>query len=310
MPRRSVRALGRAAAFLLAGALALPLLAAPLTAQPEAAEFLQSFRWQHDAPGFGGFSGLELDATGQDFVAVSDRTTLWHGQIRRDGQGRIVEIVAKPPAALRDRTGAPLSRFQGDSEGLALAPDGTVFISFEGLHRVARYPLTGGASAPLPRAEGFRALQRNSSLEALAIDAQGTLYTLPERSGGQTRPFPVFRYRTEGWDQPFAIPRDGDWLPVGADFGPDGRFYLLERDFWGLLGFLSRVRVFDLRDDTISGGQVLLQTHAGRHDNLEGLAVWRDRAGAIRLTMISDDNFRLLQRTEIVEYRLPHANSD
>lgn len=309
MPRRSFRALGRAAAV-LAGALALPLLAAPPAAQTASAEFLQSFRWQLDSPGFGGFSGLELDARGQDFVAVSDRTTLWHGQIRRDAQGTITGINARPPAPLRDRSGAPLSTFEGDSEGLALAPDGTVFISFEGLHRVARYPLTGGASAPLPRAEGFRALQRNSSLEALAIDAQGTLYTLPERSGGVTQPFPVFRYRKGRWDQPFAIPRDGDWLPVGADFGPDGRFYLLERDFWGLLGFLSRVRVFDLHGDTITGGEVILQTHAGRHDNLEGLAVWRDRTGAIRLTMISDDNFRLLQRTEIVEYRLPRGNFD
>ena len=46
---------------------------------------------------------------------------------------------------------------------------------------------------------------------------------------------------------------------------------------------------------------------AVRHDNLEGLAVWRDDSGAIRLTMISDDNFNLLQRTELVEYAVPET---
>jgi hypothetical protein len=46
----------------------------------------------------------------------------------------------------------------------------------------------------------------------------------------------------------------------------------------------------------------------GVQDNLEGLSVWRDIAGQIRLTLISDDNFRLLQRTEIVEYVLPNSS--
>jgi hypothetical protein len=47
---------------------------------------------------------------------------------------------------------------------------------------------------------------------------------------------------------------------------------------------------------------VLLRSAAGTHDNLEGLAVWRDVGGHIRLTMISDDNFRFFQKTEFVEY--------
>lgn len=38
------------------------------------------------------------------------------------------------------------------------------------------------------------------------------------------------------------------------------------------------------------------------HDNLEGISVWQDPDGRIRLTMISDDNFMVFQRTEIVEY--------
>jgi hypothetical protein len=48
-----------------------------------------------------------------------------------------------------------------------------------------------------------------------------------------------------------------------------------------------------------------LETVPRTHDNLEGIAVWRDAEGFIRLTMISDDNGRApFQRTEFVEYRV------
>jgi hypothetical protein len=122
---------------------------------------------------------------------------------------------------------------------------------------------------------------------------------MPERSGRRTTPFPVYRYRSGTWDIPFTIPRRAAHLITGADIFED-HLYILERDFTGF-GFRSRVRRFDL-----AGGseETLLSTGTFTHDNLEGLAVWRDAAGDIRLTMISDDNFRAIQKTEIVEYVL------
>ncbi|MFT3690527.1 esterase-like activity of phytase family protein [Paenirhodobacter sp.] len=270
-------------------------------------EFLQSRVWKLPDPEFGGFSGLKFLDDGRHFVTQSDRGTVWRGEIARDATDRIIGVTrTSGPVVLRARDGRPLQRREADAEGLALAPDGGIYISFEGdrLARVAWYPTDDAPARVLPRPMAFNAMQLNSSLETLAVDARGTVYTLPERSGGTTVPFPVWRWRDGKWDQPFAIPRDHSWLAVDADFGPDGRFYLLERDFWGLLGFRTRVRVFDFGEDSVSGGEVLVETSAGTHDNLEGLAVWRDRQGAIRLTMISDDNQRFFQRTEFVEYRL------
>lgn len=78
---------------------------------------------------------------------------------------------------------------------------------------------------------------------------------------------------------------------------------MLERLFTGY-GFSSRVRRFDVSDNGLTNETMLIDTPALRHDNLEGLAVWQDASGAIRLTMISDDNEFALQRTEIVEYRV------
>ena len=51
--------------------------------------------------------------------------------------------------------------------------------------------------------------------------------------------------------------------------------------------------------------QTLFETPMGMFDNLEGLSVWRDATGALRATMISDDNFFFLQQTQIIEFRLP-----
>ena len=94
-------------------------------------------------------------------------------------------------------------------------------------------------------------------------------------------------------------------MPVGADFGPDGRFFLLERAFLGAWGFRSRVRVFDIVEDQIVHESVAFETTTSEHDNLEGISVWMDSTGQLRMTMVSDDNFFLLQQTKIVEYALP-----
>lgn len=305
MSKRPLRAViaGLALAAVLATLPLWPM--APAQAGQDRAEFLQAFVWRNPDPAFGGFSAIDFADDGTSFVTVSDRTTIWRGRLTRDDAGRIVTATATSgPVPLLDSKGKALGRFSGDSEGVALAPDGSVFVSFEGMARVVRYPQDGGPAKPLPRPAAFKQFPLNGALESLAIAADGTLYTMPERSGDSSAPFPVWRFRNGQWTQPFAIPRDDDWLPVGADFGPDGRFYLLERDFWGLLGFRSRVLVFEITGDRIGPGTELLRTTAGLHDNLEGLAVWRDAQGAIRLTMIADDNFNAFQRTQIVEYRL------
>lgn len=265
-----------------------------------------SFRWAMPGdPLFGGLSGIEITADGSGLVALSDRGTWTRGTIRRDTAGRIVAVEAGPMRYLKGKGRAPLQRARSDSEGLAIAADGTMYVSFEGAARVLRYRRPGGSAENLPVPPAFRRMQGNGALEALAVDAEGTLYTLPERSGSTTRPFPVYRFRNGEWDQPFAIPRLDSFLPVGADIGPDGRFYLLERQFRGLLGFASRVRRFSIDGDSLGPGELLVQTSAGTHDNLEGISVWRDAAGRLTLSMVSDDNFKFFLRTEIVEYRVP-----
>jgi hypothetical protein len=50
---------------------------------------------------------------------------------------------------------------------------------------------------------------------------------------------------------------------------------------------------------------VLLETAPGAFGNLEGLSVWQDAAGALRLTLVADDNFLFFLGTEVVEFTVP-----
>ena len=254
--------------------------------------FISSYHWASNDPLIGGLSGIAVAPDGQAFIAVSDRSFFVTGQFARaDG---IITGITDIQVIPITGTGA-----QRDSEGIAIGNAGDVFVSYEGVHGLRHFATLDTQSAALPAVPAFAAMQRNSSLEALAIDANGVLYTLPERSGRATRPFPVYRYSNGVWDQPFTIPRRGAFLVSGADVGPDGLLYILERDFTGI-GFRSRVRRFDLRGQT---EETLLETGTFTHDNLEGISVWTDALG-LRITLVSDDNFRKFQRTEIVEYRI------
>ena len=283
-----------AAAFLSIGSLAQ---------SPDQADYLGSYRWAYNSKDFGGFSGLEVSQNGQSFTAISDSGSIATGHFQRKA-GLIDAVQTEYFGRLNGANGAALAEFEFDAEGLALRDNGRIYISFEAIHRVWTYSDPTSEGAWLPRHPDFKNMQNNSSLEALAIGPDNALYTIPERSGRMTRPFPVYRYRNGEWSQPFSIPRRGEFLVVGADIGPDGRFYLLERHLNGIFGFLSRVRSFAMSGNGLSDERTLLESSTGEHDNLEGIAVWRDEAGDIRLTMISDDNFRVLQTTEFVEYRL------
>ncbi len=266
------------------------------------ARYLGSFPWVMDKPWFGGWSGIELSPDGQKMTAITDRGHILEATINRSGD-QITAITSHRMWRLKASTGKYLTPRIADSEGLALAPDGTIYISFEGVTRVSRHIRPDTPAQVLPHPADFRGFPRNKSLEALAMDHRGRLFAIPEDLGRRRPDIRVFVYDNTTWSRPFTLAGGTGFQPVGADFGPDGRLYLLERA-WSVLGFRTRVRRWDLIDGMPQNEDLLVQTPTGTHDNLEGLTVWRDAQGRTRLTMIADDNFLLVQQTEIVEYVL------
>ena len=262
-------------------------------------------RWQEPWTGFGGFSGLEVLDGGSRFLTISDRGVWVTGTLdRSDGQLTAVRSDGrKGRGRLHEISGAPVRGPASDSEGLTIDARGRIYVSYEGMHRVRRYNAIGGPATFVPSHPDFARLQGNSGLESVADDRHGTLYAIPERSGALNRPFPVYRLRGSTWDKPFVIPREGNYLISDATIGPEGDLYVLERDFsW--LGFRTRVRRFTIGEASLGNETTLLETSLNQLDNMEGISVWRDPEGQIRVTLVSDDNFFMLQQTIFAEYRL------
>lgn len=286
-------------ALLLALAVALPATAGTGLLEPET-----TLVWRERHPAFGGFSALEVLDEGSRFVAVTDRGHWATGAMERDPEGRLLAVRLTGIGPLLAIAGTPLAGEDADAEGIAIDSRGRFFISFEHFHRIRRYDRIDGPAAHVDGHPDFPRLQPNSGLEALAIDASDTLYAIPERSGAWERPFPVFRKRDGRWDTELSIPRDGRFLVSGADFGPDGRLYVLERDFAIPGGFRTRIRRFALGPAGFDAGETIVESGWSELDNMEGISVWSDRRGVTRITILSDDNFFPLQRTLFAEYRL------
>ena len=268
------------------------------------ARFLSSYEWSKDRDGFGGYSAITMSPDGTRFTLLSDRAHTIDGTLFRQGDRILgvrsdeMQVLDYPVSIL----GTGYS--ERDTEGMARDADGRLYISLETDNRVIRRDIDGTWSA-LPPYSAISGLPPNKGLEALAITQDGALVALPEKVGRSDTMYPVFRYRDEiGWDTPYAISRVPSYQPVGADFDPMGRLYILERGFAGI-GFFSQVRRFTLVPDTVTEGEILLQSRTRQHDNLEGIAVWTAPDGELRVTLVSDDNFLSIQKTEIVEYAIP-----
>lgn len=280
--------------------LAFVAMLAPIPAMAAPALRLDSVITLHmDDARFGGFSSLEVAEDGLSFVSTSDRGALLRGQILREN-GRLAGVENLVLSDVPDSKGRPLSGHNSDAEGLAISPEGRVYMSFEGNHRVMVQNSFESLPEFVPKHPDFRNLINNSGLEALAISDEGTLFAIPERSGALDRPYPVYRLQNGAWDKSWTIPRLGDYLVTGADIF-EGRLYVLERSFSPFSGFSSRIRRFEIGAAT---GEILLETTSWTLDNMEGIALWRPLNGAVRVVLISDDNFVVLQRTQLAEFVL------
>ncbi|MEM6886694.1 MAG: esterase-like activity of phytase family protein [Pseudomonadota bacterium] len=283
-----------------------PLPAEPRTEQP--ARLVTEMAWQFEQRWFGGLSGIDTTPDGKRYVAVTDRGTIFEGSITRDGTG-IAEVKIDRWQQLPDKKG----RFPGfphtDAEGVALEEDGSVLVSFEVFHRILRYENWDYATWP-SYFRSWRALERNKGMEALAVQTDGTILAIPEGvARGATVALVYRREPNKKWEQPFTLPLDETFEPVGADIGPDGKLYLLERSF--LYGaFQSQVRRFSISAEGLGDAELVLRTNLGQHGNLEGMAVWQDRDGHVRLTMVSDNNFKPYLRMQLIEYVLDETLVD
>ncbi len=245
----------------------------------------------------GGLSAIDVLDGGALAYILSDRGFLYRAAIIRDEDGGAIALDIRDTQRLRHdgETRHP------DSEGLALGADGAFFVSTEDPTRLLLYRWGNKDPDYLPALPTQRALDDNRGFEALAIVPDGALYTLFETPDGDE--YPIYRLQAETWSEVARIPAAPGFAMVGADFDTSGRLYLLERAF-SPLGFRSRLRRLTFGSDMVHS-EILLTTALGRFDNLEGLSIWTDSAGAERISMISDNNFLSILDAALVEMPVP-----
>ncbi|MBC9883771.1 twin-arginine translocation signal domain-containing protein [Bradyrhizobium sp. INPA01-394B] len=267
--------------------------------------------------GFGGLSGFRfLDDVGERFLALSDQGSWFTGRIRYDG-GRMVGLDGVEAAPMLNAEGRPITekRLWYDTE--SLARDGSVvYVGLERVNQIMRFDFArGGTSARgevIASPAAIRKLPVNKGLEALAFVPKGqplagTLIALSERGLDASGNLVAFLIGGPSPGQ-FAVRRTDKFDISDAVLLPSGELLILERKFSWFTGINIRIRSLPLKSiapGALVDGPVLFEADLGDEvDNMEGIDAHVSAEGETVLTMVSDDNFSMLQRTLLLQFTL------
>lgn len=265
--------------------------------------------------GFGGLSGLRLDKKGEQFISLSDKGHWFTGRLAYRGK-RLAGLADVKSAPMLDSDGKKITaRGWFDSESLAL--DGSVvYVGLERVNQILRFDFSKGGirsrGEVVPVPSGISDLPFNKGLEALVFVPKGqplagTLIAISERGldpSGNILGFLV------GGPSPgrFTVKRSKNFDISDAVLLPSGDLLLLERKFSLLEGVgirIRRVPFSSVVPDAVIDGPTIFDVDLGYEiDNMEGIDVHVTEDGETVLTMVSDDNFSVIQRTLLLQFTL------
>ncbi len=273
-----------------------PAAAAPAPSQAVRIAVASAESWM------AGLTGLHT-TDGINVLAITSYGFVIRGRFERDGAGRLTGFRPIQARQLAFPDGRALSNGYRAAEGLAVDRSGRLYVSFEYQTRVWTYAAPDALPQDLGAHGDFARLPNGRGLASLALAQDGSLYAIPERPARMTHGFPAYRWQGGQWVGSFRMPSDGSFLPVGADFGPDGRLYVLEHA-GAPQGGVSQIRRFPVQRDAMGRGEVVIRSAPGQFGYLASLSVWRDRGGRLRATMVADNGGVAGRPTEFVEVML------
>ena len=256
-----------------------------------------------------------MDSDGANFLAVSDKGHWLRGRILYDGI-RPAGIADAEMAPVLGHDGKPLAaRGWYDTESMA-RDGGIVWLGIERVNRIVRLDVGRDGllarAQPIPVPSGVQHLPYNKGLECLEHVPAGlplahTLIAISERGLDEAGNIKGFLVGHSGPAE-FAVKRIGDFDVSDCAVTPTGDLLILERSFSRLRGVgmrIRRVSLASIRPGATIDGPALIEADMNYQiDNMEGLSVHRESSGALVLTLISDDNFSIIQRTLLLQFTL------
>lgn len=265
--------------------------------------------------GFGGLSALRLDKKGEQFVALSDKANWFTGRLVYKGK-RLAGLADVKSAPMLDSGGRRIAA-KGWFDTESLAFDGaTAYVGLERVNQILRFDFSKGGIRSrgeiVPVPEGVSKLPFNKGLEALVFVPKGqplagTLIAISEAgldAAGNIQGFLI------GGLSPgqFTVARTKKFDISDAVLLPSGDLLLLERKFSMLEGVgirIRRVPIKSLVPDAVLDGPTIFEVDLGYEiDNMEGIDTHVTEDGETVVTMVSDDNFSMIQRTLLLQFTL------
>jgi len=265
--------------------------------------------------GFGGLSALRLDKKGERFISLSDKANWFTGLLTYRGKA-LSGLADVKSAPILGSDGKPISqRGWFDTESLAF--DGTTaYVGLERVNQILRFDFgKDGIRArgePISLPAGIDKLPFNKGLESLVFVPKGqplagTLIAISERGldpAGNILGFLI------GGPAPgqFSVKRTKNFDISDATLLPSGDLLLLERKFSVMEGVgirIRRVSAGSIARDAVIDGPTIFEVDLGYEiDNMEGIDTHVAENGDTVVTMISDDNFSMIQRTLLLQFTL------
>lgn len=281
---------------------------------PSKLEWVGGLDLSSTAKGFGGFSGLAVSGDGANILAVSDGG-IWVSFKLETMNGTPISVKNAMLAPLRDQNGHFLAGSpKGDAESLALR-NGQAIIGFEQTDAIWRYDY--GKQGLDAKAQTFsfpqdiKKLRYSRGLESLAVFPENSRYAgallavgeSPVRGEDNLRAWIIegkeFRRLTVLVRNNFEV--------TDAAFRNNGNLLLLERRFIPPFNVACRIR--EIKGEQISSGarldgEIIFEASLNSPiDNMEGMSLHKGTDGAEYVTLISDNNYNVFQRTLLLRFK-------
>ena len=255
---------------------------------------------------YGGFSGLVVRNQGSEALVVTDKSFFFVLKLHRNEDDNLAGYSVIKRGRILSSKGEHLTGRNTDSESIVLDANNNYYISFESNHRIMMHAEIGGKGVFMPKHPMFKKLSVNKGIEALAIDNNNRLIAIPEKPPLGISDVPIFRLQNNKWKIIRYVKIKDNFLVTDAEILPQGLLLTLERRFLWTQGFKTRFRLISLDKFDNKEPVTVFTSTANQFDNLEGMTLWRDKKGEMRILTVSDDNFHPLQQSEIREFFLKY----